>query len=315
MLGIFLGYLFFTITYQSTDLSNYDEIRDKSYTFISPLLECNANPSKQKNVSSLEKDINQKIQRSIEQESFSSVSVYFRDLNNGPWFIINEDEKYSPASLLKVLNLMAFLKEAENNPNLLKQEIVFKKGPNYNLYSQFFNTPDPLIENQSYNVEELLERMILFSDNDTTDTLIKNTVIESYDLDSLLLYLNIELPEQQAENFMNVKDYATFFRILYNSSYLSRDMSEKALEILSRSSFKDGLVADIDPEILVAHKFGEGEITNKYGNKTRQLHDCGIIYIPEKPYLLCIITEGEDFEKLSEIIKEISKITYDSITK
>src|ERR1035437_1746058 len=32
----------------------------------------------------------------------NTISVYFRSLNNGPWFGINQDENYFPASLLKV---------------------------------------------------------------------------------------------------------------------------------------------------------------------------------------------------------------------
>jgi len=27
-----------------------------------------------------------------------------------------------------------------------------------------------------------------------------------------------------------------------------------------------------------------------------QLHDCGIVYYPETPYLLCVMTKGWNFE-------------------
>jgi hypothetical protein len=42
----------------------------------------------------------------------------------------------------------------------------------------------------------------------------------------------------------------------------------------------------------------------------RQLHDCGIVYAPGKPYLICIMTRGSDFKRLSPVIAQISKQVY-----
>jgi hypothetical protein len=50
--------------------------------------------------------------------------------------------------------------------------------------------------------------------------------------------LSITVPKKDTEeNYLSVKDVATFFRILYNASYLSRDSSEYALDLLSRVTF------------------------------------------------------------------------------
>ena len=116
--------------------------------------------------------------------------------------------------------------------------------------------------------------------------------------------------EKALENFMSVYEYSRFFRILYNSSYLNNENSNKALEILSRVDFKSGLVAGTPANITVAHKFGERE-----NGDEKQLHDCGIVYHPENPYLICIMTRGKDFDKLSEVIAELSKITYEEVSK
>jgi hypothetical protein len=45
------------------------------------------------------------------------------------------------------------------------------------------------------------------------------------------------------EDFLSVKDMATFFRILYNASYLGRENSEYALKLLSQVDFNNGLRA------------------------------------------------------------------------
>jgi beta-lactamase class A len=66
------------------------------------------------------------------------------------------------------------------------------------------------------------------------------------------------------------------------------------------------LVAGVPAGIPVAHKFGE---TGQVGGE-RQLHDCGIVYYPNSPYILCIMTRGNNFEELPNIIKQISSEVY-----
>ena len=103
--------------------------------------------------------------------------------------------------------------------------------------------------------------------------------------------------------------YARFLRILYNSTYLSRDLSEKALELLSSTDFRSGLVGGIPSDINVAHKFGQ--YSDGTSTDPIELHDCGIIYFPKNPYLLCIMTRGTtDLSVLETVIKKISSSVY-----
>jgi hypothetical protein len=45
----------------------------------------------------------------------------------------------------------------------------------------------------------------------------------------------------------------------------------------------------------------------------RELHDCGIVYLPDNPYLLCVMTKGNDFAKMEKIIEEISRLSYERL--
>lgn len=47
------------------------------------------------------------------------VSVYFRDLNDGPWFGINDDCVLDAASMMKVPVMIAWLKRSAKNPIIL----------------------------------------------------------------------------------------------------------------------------------------------------------------------------------------------------
>ena len=66
-------------------------------------------------------------------------------------------------------------------------------------------------------------------------------------------------------------------------------------------------------DIQIAHKFGERGIARVGKPEQKQLHDCGIVYYPKRPYLLCVMTRGEDFDKQARIIQDISKIVYTKV--
>ena len=48
-------------------------------------------------------------------------------------------------------------------------------------------------------------------------------------------------------------------------------------------------------------------------NVNGQLHDCGIVYYPQHPDLLCVMTKGPDFERLDDIIRGVSQISFAEI--
>ncbi|MFA6306751.1 MAG: serine hydrolase [Patescibacteria group bacterium] len=311
--GRSLGIIFekSALSQNEVNSDNVHPVRQSGYKFINPLLECEIEMSDKTNLFSFKNHILDFIEEKVDKKEIVSVSVYLRDLNNGPWSGINEKENFYPASLLKVPILMAYFKEAEKNPQLLEEKIVFNEHTEGDDLIQNFNPAEKVVFGQSYSVSDLLRRMIVFSDNKALDLLFLK--IDSAALDRCYQDLGLSLPNiRTADDFMSVKEYASFFRILYNASYLSRDYSEKALEILSASDFKDGIVAGVDKDVKVAHKFGERKILIG-GQEFNQLHDCGIVYNQASPYLLCIMTRGSNFEKMVEAIKNISRIVFEDM--
>jgi len=110
-------------------------------------------------------------------------------------------------------------------------------------------------------------------------------------------------------DFMTVRNYVSFFRTLFNSSYLSDSGSEKLLKLMTKSEFKKGIVGGVPEGVPVAHKFGERSSND---TEMKQLHDCGIVYAVNRPYILCVMSRGKTFPALEETIQKISSITYDS---
>lgn len=236
----------------------------------------------------------------------SHVSVYFRDLNNGPLFGINEKEPFTPASLLKVPLMLAVFKHAEDEPDFLQQLVRYDAPPD--------SSPDiattTLRAGSFYSVDDLLRSMIVNSDNGAAFLLRAMTGPGA--LEEVYNDLGISIPAvRTADEPISVREYGTFFRMLYNASYLSRAHSQKALELLAASQYADGLIAGVPRGVRVAHKFGE---RSNLADDNRQLHDCGIVYHPSRPYILCVMTRGRDFARMSSVISGVSRTVYAEVS-
>jgi beta-lactamase class A len=175
---------------------------------------------------------------------------------------------------------------------------------------QTFIPRDPIVPNTSYTVEDLIFRSLANSDNSANGLLVEYIRYIQGDRD-LFSEINRDLgiieTSDSTTSAVTTKGYSSIFRMLYNASFLNPESSEKLLDIMSHSYFEKGLRAGVPNNIKISHKFGERFLDN--GEK--QLHDCGIIYYPDNPYLLCVMTKGRDFGKLEKIISWISKETYE----
>lgn len=239
------------------------------------------------------------------------VSIYFRDLKNGYWTGISPEEKFRPASLLKVPLMMAYFKMAEANPEILIKRLTFESDfAEARQYNSVVPPSHQLEIGKSYTIIDLIDHAIVYSDNQSTGLLMEN--VDPKNLHEAYTRLHIDdAMSPSNDGMVTIKQYAGFFRILYNSSYLNRYYSELSLTKLNQSEYKDGLVAGVPSNVPVAHKFGES--SGSAGQN--QFHDIGIIYHQTKPYILAVMTRGEDPQKLQSVIAQISKIVYDSVDK
>lgn len=257
--------------------------------------------------------VNKKVEDIEDLDGVTHVSLYYRDLNNGQWIGVNEKEEFYPASLLKVPTMMAFLKGAERNESILNQTVVIDAKNDLRV-EQNIPSSETVVPGEKYSFLEVLDYMITRSDNIAAQVILDYT--DKNDVKNVFSSIGVPFIDTKTEPIVRVKDYAGFFRVLYNSSYLNRKMSELALEILSVSEYKDGLVAGVPNDVVVAHKFGERAVVDDNGKIVpgqTQIHDCGIIYYPKNPYLLCIMTIGSNFAAQQNAIKELSRFIYDEI--
>jgi beta-lactamase class A len=237
------------------------------------------------------------------------LSVYFRDLKNGPRFGIQEYDNFHTASLLKLPVMIAILHAVDQNPALLDEELT---SPATLSVLSNVEQPDQTIQpNTKYTIRELLRRMIVYSDNDSANMLVdKVNSIPMLTHSNTFLDLGLLNMMSGTMDVLSMQSYANLFTMLYSASYLSDAQSQFALDLLSQSTYKDGLVAGVPADIRVANKFGYYIVSKE----ETQLHDCGIVYHPLGPYVLCVMTSGPDIKSEAASIAEISKTVYDAVS-
>lgn len=288
-------------------------LRLSGFKYINPLLACDTELEfSSERMDKLSEKIKQFIEGEKTQGKIEEVSVYVRDYQDGTSFEVNPTEKFYPASLGKIPAMIATFKQSESQPNFLKA--LHKYSDQDHNQGVEIQPGDTLQKDNTYTALDAIDKMIRYSDNNGYYFL--STIIDINLFKKTFKDLKIPLREDLStpEDYMTAKEFSYFLRVLYNSTYLNQSDSEKAMEYLSKSEYKNGLAAGLPPGSEVAHKFGINTKKDSNGNIIdRELHDCGFVY-KDKPYLICVMTKGTSSLSDSEsVIKEISKIVYRDI--
>jgi beta-lactamase class A len=232
------------------------------------------------------------------------IGVFFEYLPSGTSIGINEKEEYLVASLLKVPVAMAAyesITQGKLNENTVltldKSHLdpyfgqLWQEGPGYQL-----------------TLKEAIDRMLKQSDNTAArvifDKLPPGAVEGIFD--------QLDIPKVINENqpVVTPKNYASILKSLYLSSILPKEESQKLLTILTQTDFNDRIVAGIPKGVPVAHKIG----FHTYTNLDQSIYtDCGIVYPPSRPFILCIMVQSSEDHAL-RYMKDIARMVYSYVT-
>ncbi len=241
---------------------------------------------------------------SIQKSSGSRTSIYFAYLNNAAWVGLDERQLFTAASTVKVPLAMSILKSVEEGKLNLDDQYTLEQLDLNNSFGELYK----IGPNKTLKISDLLKIMLENSDNTAANA-----------LNSVLLRLGIEDPLANVYNFMgwefntfgetpnyskiHLKVLSNMFLALYNATYVNHEHSNLILSHLSHSKFKNKIAAGVPNEITVSNKIG-------VVNNEKIYSDCGIIYAPNRHYLLCVATEGVDEMTAADLMKRISETVY-----
>jgi beta-lactamase class A len=261
----------------------------------------------QKNYSSNYLDLRESIIKVLMNSSNKGhYGVYFEDLNSGAGCGVNEEEGFLPASLLKLPIMVAVLKKVEEGKLSLDKKVTLapedidfrsgslgRKGAGYQI-----------------TIKEMLVYLIKESDNTAATTLLR--FITPQECARVVITIGIS-PKLYRGNQIVVspKQYSNILRSIYHAEYLNRIFSELSLSIMSETDYNKQLPAGVPSNINISHKYGEYHLPGE----RHGFNDCGIVFHPEKPYLLCVMSRNNAKDEAEKTISAISKVVYEYVNE
>jgi beta-lactamase class A len=287
--------------------------------FIFPLLKYSFNdalPYIENN--QLENQLTTYIQSQQQSGRAKSVSVYYRNLLTNQWAGVNQNVKYHPGSIMKVIVMIGCYRASEIDPAFMQKKLEYTQDISQKTNTLVLAAPSSLVVGDYYSVKDLIRKMIIESDNGAFNLLVSH--LDYKILTNIMVDLNIDTPDKEQDYTISPVAYSNFLRILYNSTYLNEEDSEEALSLMHEAHFDEGILAGLPKGVVVAQKYGESvnANTNSPNVNSLELNDCGIVYAKNNPYVLCVMTKKQgsteqDKKTLASIISDISEITYSAV--
>lgn len=306
--GVFAGALFLFIwVFNGGSFYGIQKIHpaNSKYKFTNPLLAINVNQS----VGFLENDslkseIEALLNKSEKSGQITSAAFYFQEMESGRWLSINEDTKYSLGKFLKTPIMIAYFKEAESNPQILKKTLVYKTQPGDASASNQID----LADGETYPLEEIIKDMII-DDSDSSAIILFDNIDKTY-LNEVYSDLGIGYHEDKtSDDYLTVKFSSLFYRVLYNATYLTPQYSEEALNIISQGDQGSGFARTLPNDVPYAHRN-----RSAVNGQSVQTNDCGLFYFPNHPYLLCGLVSGKSADFENNFLGQVNQIVYQDMS-
>jgi len=232
----------------------------------------------------------------------SKQSFYFEYLPDGTSVRIGADQQLVAASLIKVPLVMNLFKASELKRINLDKPMPVTESELDNAYGTLWQRGAGFNLTLRQAAQFALEQ----SDNTATHFIFDHMQnILSYDEQSLAR-LDVDQNTDNGQAVITSRAYSSVLKSLYFSSYLEKKDSQEMLGYLTHSSETDRLTKQLPAGVSVAHK-------NGVYNKDWAESDCGIVYVPRRPYMICVMV-GLPEDQANDFIAGVSKDVYDFVT-
>jgi beta-lactamase class A len=227
-------------------------------------------------------------------------AFYFEYLPTGTSIGVNEKLDFTAASLIKVPTVMAYYRQMEKRGFSID-------GQSVKLEQQYIDKGSGTLWKRGVGAIVTLNEAVRLAlvESDNTATFVIASVLDQTSFDEVYEGLDINFVKIGANINISPKSYTSVLKALYFSAILSKDHSQEILSMLTKTSFSDKLVAGIPQGITVAHKIGI--VSNQ-----DVFHDCGIVYVPSRPYILCMFSQAPE-DVTRERMRNISRMVYEYV--
>ena len=230
-----------------------------------------------------------------------------KDLKGGQVWNHRDDEEIKSASLIKVFIMAEAMTRVKNGAMALDTEIRVTEGDVVDFSVLLFMKP------RYYTLEELLNLMIVYSDNTATNVLIDYLGMEDINIrirelgfeKSILQRKMMDFASARAgkENYTTPGEMAEFLQRLYDCNLLGEGFDDIMLKIMKGQADETMMRDHMPDEIPIARKSGELDCLD---------HDIAIVFGEKTDYIYCYFGwNAESNNEARQLLGVTSKIVYD----
>lgn len=249
-------------------------------------------------------DINKVIENSNE-----NVAILINEINSMDYiYNYNSNIKLVSASIIKVPIMLAVLNEIRKGRISFNDKILVK--------NQDILDDSEVFENgeNNYSIYELINWMIIKSDNTATNVIIKTITMEKINnyitnvLNTKSTYLQRYMLDENAikngfNNYTSQMDMLNIFTKLFNREILNTELCDIAIKILNNQRCQNQVMRYIYDPVEYAHKTGSLDYLN---------HDVGVMKIKNKQFYIGISVYNSNNKKGNkQLIGNLGRMTYE----
>jgi beta-lactamase class A len=234
------------------------------------------------------------------------MGVAIEDLTTGQKFELRCDEVFPQASSIKIAILAELYHQAQQ-AQLKLSNMYTVRASDLVADSYIMNGLTPGLT--QLTLRDLATMMVAVSDNSATNVLIDRVGMENVNslLDSLVLphtrlrrkMMDLRAAGEGRENVSTPSEMMRLLEALYRGKVLNQELTADYFNVLSTPKKDSWIPRDLPEDLKIANKHGELE-----GVRT----DSGIVFVENRPYIICVMTTYLRRERDGE--EAISKISF-----
>jgi beta-lactamase class A len=221
------------------------------------------------------------------------LGVAIEDLTTGQRFLLHGDSIFPQASSIKIAVLAELYRQAQLSAQ--GESGKAKLTDLYTVRAADLVQDSDIMGGLTPGVTQLTNRdlatmMVAVSDNSATNVLIDRLGMENVNalLDSLALHntklrrkmMDVKAAEEGRENISTPQDMLTLLEKIYQEKVLNKEMTADFFKMLG--THKDSFIPRDLPDGL--------QIANKPGELEAVRNDSGIVFLQNRPYIICVMT-------------------------
>jgi len=274
---------------------------------------CPQTPTKEKH-QALWKKLEARISE-VDSQLNGVMGIAIRDLTTGDTFLLHGDDVFAQASSIKITVLAELYRQEQRGRQ--GEKGVARLNDLYTVRAEDMVPDSSIMLGLTPGVTRVTNRdlatmMVAVSDNSATNVLIDHVGMANVEhmLAGLGLrnthlqrkMMDVEAARQGRENLSTPREMMTLLEAIYRGKLLPKDLTDDFFKVLSTP--KDSSIPKLLPgDVVIADKPGELEAVR---------NDSGIVFVPNRPFVICVMTSYlHDEREGQRAISEIALASYE----